>query len=700
MDRRLGILSLILLLVAALTSPSAAQAPPVVGDDPGFGEPFSVPGFDTPEPDLLGPSASFSAEYRVEKGTRIGRLEIKADIQPDWHIYSTTQPSGGPLPTKIKITPSQQFEVTGELKPNVDPVVTTDDVFPGVNVEKMVGEFRWTAPIQIAENVDPDKVKIQVKIDGQACDKAGTCQMITETLADIRFAGYYEPPVATGEFAEAGKNVTILGHVEPKVAAPGNTVTLVITAKLAPEWHVYRYAPKTPDDPNAVSRPTLIVLRKTSGWEYEAPQVSSQPIKKESGLTEEPYLYYHEGTVTWRVPIRVPADAAPGSYTIAGSIGYQTCTPSVCDQPTGADFEVSVAVADQSVDGQLPLVFTPASYGSVAAHAEAAQTRTAAAEQAGSTEPAESQWSDKSLATVLILAFLAGLILNVMPCVLPVIGLKIMSFVQQAGGNRWEIFSLNMWFSFGMLTVFWILAGAAAFANKGWGEHFQSVGFTVTLTGVVFAFGLSFLGVWEIPIPGFVSSGTMQKTAAKEGPAGAFSKGVLSTVLATPCAGPLIVPAVSWAVTQPPSLTFLAFTFIGLGMATPYLLIGLFPRLISHLPKPGAWMETFKQLMGFLLMATVVWLFTSLEAKWVIPTLTLLLGIGLACWYIGRVPLTVSQRDRAMAWALSLLITAVSVVLGFIVFAQTHEWEPFTQVTLDNHRKEGRTVLVDFTANW
>ena len=97
-------------------------------------------------------------------------------------------------------------------------------------------------------------------------------------------------------------------------------------------------------------------------------------------------------------------------------------------------------------------------------------------------------------------------------------------------------------------------------------------------------------------------------------------------MLATPCAGPLLVPAVSWAIVQPPWLTFLAFTCIGLGMATPYLLIGAFPRLISFLPKPGAWMETFKQLMGFLLLGTVVFLFNSLEHKWVIPTLTLLLG--------------------------------------------------------------------------
>ncbi len=261
---------------------------------------------------------------------------------------------------------------------------------------------------------------------------------------------------------------------------------------------------------------------------------------------------------------------------------------------------MKVAVAPQPVRGTIPLVFSAISYDEVA-KAAAVQVESAKSKSGGVAAADSTDWSDKSLATVLGLAFLAGLILNVMPCVLPVIGLKIMSFVQQAGGSRREILSLNLWFSLGLLTVFWILAGAAAFANRSWAEHFGSVAFMVSMIGIVFAFGLSFLGVWEIPIPGFVGSSAVQSAAEREGAIGAFSKGVLSTVLATPCAGPLMVPAVSWAIVQPTWLTFLAFTCIGLGMAAPYLLIGAFPRLIGFLPKPGPWMETFKQLMGFLL---------------------------------------------------------------------------------------------------
>jgi len=224
----------------------------------------------------------------------------------------------------------------------------------------------------------------------------------------------------------------------------------------------------------------------------------------------------------------------------------------------------------------------------------------------------------------------------------------------------------------------------------------------VSMIAVVFAFGLSFLGVWEIPIPGFVGSGTVQGVAEREGAVGAYSKGVLSTILATPCAGPLMVPAVSWAITQPPGLTFLAFTCIGLGMATPYLLIGAFPGLVSFLPRPGQWMETFKQLMGFLLLGAVVFLFASVEAKYVIPTLTLLLGVGVGCWWLGRTPMTAAVPKRLLAWASCAAVIALTAEIGFVGLVPRNElpWIPYDRVSLDRHLAEGHTVLVDFTAHW
>src|SRR6185369_2436288 len=169
---------------------------------------------------------------------------------------------------------------------------------------------------------------------------------------------------------------------------------------------------------------------------------------------------------------------------------------------------------------------------------------------------------------------------------------------------------------------------------------------------------------WEVPIPGFFGSGSVQSAATKEGPLGAFLKGVITTVLATPCTAPFMASAIAWAVTQPVATTLTVFATLGLGMASPYVLVGVYPELLRFLPKPGPWMETFKQISGFVLLATVVFILSFIDTIAIVPTLALLLGIAVACWLIARTPLTAEFGDRMKSWAyagtLVLVFTAVS----------------------------------------
>ncbi len=227
--------------------------------------------------------------------------------------------------------------------------------------------------------------------------------------------------------------------------------------------------------------------------------------------------------------------------------------------------------------------------------------------------------------------------------------------------------------------------------------------FTITLAALVFAMALSFLGVWEIPIPGFVGSGVTAEVASREGAAGAFAKGVVTTVLATPCSGPYLGTVFGFTVGQPPAITYLVFATIGLGMASPYLVIGAFPRLVRFLPKPGAWMDTFKQLMGFVLLGTVVFLFTAINRDYFIPTFALLIGIWAACWWIGRMPFTLSPGRRLLAWLEGAVVTAVVGSFAFtwlVPHPNVLPWQPFSRSALDQLTGQGKTVLVDFTANW
>jgi thiol:disulfide interchange protein len=224
------------------------------------------------------------------------------------------------------------------------------------------------------------------------------------------------------------------------------------------------------------------------------------------------------------------------------------------------------------------------------------------------------------------------------------------------------------------------------------------------MASIVFVFALSFLGVWEVPIPGFVGSGHATELAAKEGAAGAFAKGVLTTILATPCTGPLLIPTLTWSLTQTPAVTFAVFGFIGLGMAFPYLLIGAFPGLVKMLPKPGEWMETFKQVMGFVMLGTMVFILSFLQKQpdYFLPTLAFLIGLWFACWWLGRTPWTAELGQKVRAWATAI---AIAVAAGFFAFGWWMEgdllpWQPYSRMALNDHRANGATVLIDFTADW
>ena len=310
-------------------------------------------------------------------------------------------------------------------------------------------------------------------------------------------------------------------------------------------------------------------------------------------------------------------------------------------------------------------------------------------------------------------ALLAGFILNFMPCVLPVIGLKLLSFLEQGAGNPRRVLALNLWYSIGIISVFWALAGIAiavqaglgktfGLTQFGWGQQFSYDGFNIALVSIVFVMALSFLGVWEIPIPGFAGGKNAQGLAQKEGAIGAFAKGVVTTVLATPCSGPFLGTAVGFAIKSPPLMTFTIFTVMGVGMAAPYILVGFRPSLMRFLPKPGPWMDTFKQMMGFVLIATVLWLMLPIDAPLLRPTLVLLAGLAAACWWIGRTPGYAELSEKLKAWGQATVFTGIVGWLAFAMpqFTDPLPWREFTMAKFVGDVNSGKTVMVEFTADW
>ena len=332
----------------------------------------------------------------------------------------------------------------------------------------------------------------------------------------------------------------------------------------------------------------------------------------------------------------------------------------------------------------------------------------------------------KSLWVWLLYAFIGGLILNIMPCVLPVIALKILGFVSQSREHPKRVRMLGLLYTLGVVASFLVLAGIvigvkAAGQKAGWGMQFSNPQFIVVLTVVVTLVALNLFGVFEVTLSGSAMSAA-SGAATRHGSAGAFMNGLLATVLATPCTAPFLGPALGFAFAQPAYMIVIFFVTIALGLALPYLLLSWNPAWLKFLPKPGAWMERFKVAMGFPMIATAVWLFTltiTHYGKRVWWLGVFLVVVALAAWVYGEFV----QRGRARR-GVSLAIALLLLVGGFAyavenklrwrepaleggVESETFQevpggivWRRWSPANVAKFRAEGRPILVDFTAEW
>jgi thiol:disulfide interchange protein len=300
--------------------------------------------------------------------------------------------------------------------------------------------------------------------------------------------------------------------------------------------------------------------------------------------------------------------------------------------------------------------------------------------------------------------FLGGLILNLMPCVFPVIGLKIMGFVQQAGADRRKIALHGITFTLGVLASFAVLSGIlfAFRTTTGWGYQLQNPWVVLTLMLLMFVLALNMFGVFEMGASATSVGGSLQ---SKHGLAGSFFSGILATVVATPCSGPFLGAAIGAAFGLPALQFFLAFAAMAIGLALPYLVLSVFPGLVDHLPRPGAWMESFKQAMSFLLFGTtgyLLWVYSGLiDADNLLGPVFGLTCIAIALWIHGRWNLPHrTARTRAIAAVVALAFAAGGVFLSMPPKPSALVWEPWSEKRVESALKGNHPVFIDFTAKW
>jgi thiol:disulfide interchange protein DsbD len=359
----------------------------------------------------------------------------------------------------------------------------------------------------------------------------------------------------------------------------------------------------------------------------------------------------------------------------------------------------------------------------VAGSAAAAKPRQPASPGANGASSGANGAPPLSALAAIALAFLGGIILNLMPCVFPVLFLKGLALVQSSGEERARMRSHGLVYTLGILVSFWVIVAAllvlrSTGSHIGWGFQLQSPIFIAILASFLFLFALSLAGQFEIGLS-LTSAG--DSLARKEGYTGSFFTGVLATVVATPCTAPLMGAAIGFALAQPAAITFAVFTALALGLAFPYLLLTLQPAWTRWLPRPGAWMETLKHLTALPLFATVIWLTwvygrlhaggeMGVESDHVAYLLLCFLVLAVAGWVLGKWPARLPATLVAAALIVAGLAIPLSQPKAVAVSGQNQasvatsqpnlSWQPYTPAALEAARAAGRPVFIDFTAAW
>ncbi len=422
--------------------------------------------------------------------------------------------------------------------------------------------------------------------------------------------------------------------------------------------------------------------------------------------------WQYTGKITLKLPFTVKADAKGGKLAVQAEMGYNICFDTgSCEAPETVtkDFILNIAT---------PEAVTTAVTTEPADSIQPADT-SASAQPLPAQTPV--QKTSGNIWKYLLMAFLGGIILNIMPCVLPVLSIKAMSIVKQAHEDKSVIMKHSFAYTGGILVSFLALAAVIvilklAGESVGWGFQFQNTAFVLVLTSMIFVFALSLFDVFIISPPGMNAA---TKASGKGGIGGSFFSGIFAVLLATPCSAPMLGTALGFAFAQPPVLIILFFLLIGLGLALPFILLGLNPKLMKIIPRPGEWMNIFKEVMGFLLLATAIWLlhvvYQQNGGAYLLKVLIYLLCLGFATWLYGR--FVRLEHKKSTQWIFTLL--AILVIAGsawiFLPMGKSAEpvssenvsteqgfegWLNFSPELVDSLVSQGKPVFIDFGAKW
>ena len=481
--------------------------------------------------------------------------------------------------------------------------------------------------------------------------------------------------------------------------------TVIIDIVIPENWHVN--ANIAADE---FLKPSSVEIG-ARGIEFGEPKWP-EPIKEYNEVLEFENLVF-KGHFQIKIPVKAVADGYD-SLTTNATFHYQACDNSICLAPASIDIRIGRNAGSLKKNDKGNGAGTAPGLNNAAGNdGSAGQGGLAGKEGAA------------AVALLLFFAFIGGIILNLMPCVLPVLSLKLFSLIKQAGQSRSRLVALGISTTAGILASFWALAGIVAAIKAGggaagWGMQFQSAGFIAFMVVILTAFAMSFFGVFEVWLPGSATT-KMDAAGHKAGLVGAFFTGALLVLLSTPCSAPFLGTAMGFAFTASTPVLFLFFTAAGLGLALPYLVVCAFPAVLKVFPKPGPWMVKLQKAMGVLLLATVAWLLWIVNEQAGNTGVALFLGIvlvsGVFSFIIGKF-----APPGVAFWREAVLFGAAVIALagGWFAFAAPQYekvlderfnarmaqqlleggWYRYSPQLVAEFAKAGRTIFIDATADW
>ena len=491
-------------------------------------------------------------------------------------------------------------------------------------------------------------------------------------------------------------------EMEYSAGALKDNGVLTVTITVPDKWHVN--ANKVTDE---FLKPSSIEA-KAKGIEFDEPQWP-EPIKEYNEALELEIWTFRE-TFSVRIPVKGVSGADYDSLGTTVTFNYQACDNSICLAPASKTISLDDSVNEGASGATAPK--TSAKKNDSESGKAPLTDRSAEAPSAG-------------IALLLFFAFVGGIILNLMPCVLPVLSLKLFSLIKQSGESRGRLLALGGATTAGILCSFWALAAVVAAVkagggSAGWGMQFQSAGFIAFMVVILTAFAMSFFGVFEIWLP-WNATTKMDAAGQKAGFAGAFFTGALLVLLSTPCSAPLLGTAMGFAFAQATPILFLFFTAAGLGLALPYMLVSAFPKVLKVFPKPGAWMVKLQRVMGILLLASVGWLFWIVSEQAGTTGVELFAAIAIASIACSVLLGKFAKPGTAFIREVAVIFLSVIALfsLWFAGIAPEYEsaaittfnarmqekmtedgWFRYSPALIEEFAKAKRTVFIDVTADW